>query len=110
MGRGRSVLVRFGAPVLFLAAATAAVVLVRAGLRQDVNAPPAPRAPAKAAVVSRHLAPARKSKPRGFYVIKPGDTLGAVADRIGTSVDRLLELNPGVRPTSLRIGQRIRTA
>jgi LysM repeat protein len=96
--------------MLFLAAATAAVVLVRAGLRHDASVRPAPAAPSSAAVVSRHPAPARQPKPKHFYVIKAGDTLGAVADRTGTSVDRLLELNPGVRPTSLRIGQRIRTA
>jgi peptidoglycan endopeptidase LytE len=43
-----------------------------------------------------------------FYVIRAGDTLGGVAIRFRTSVERLLALNPGVRPTSLRIGQRIR--
>jgi LysM repeat protein len=102
------VLVRFAAPALFLAAATAAVVLVRAGLQHDTNVRPVSPAPSKAAVVSRRLPSAQE--PKRFYVIKAGDTLGAVADRIGASVERLLALNPGVRPTSLRIGQRIRTA
>jgi LysM repeat protein len=106
--RGHSVLVRFGAPALFLAAVTAAIVLVRAGLRNDTPAAPAPAVNAGASVVSRRVTPARK--PKRFYLIKAGDTLGAVADRVGTSVDRLLELNPGVLPTSLRIGQKIRTA
>jgi LysM repeat protein len=44
-----------------------------------------------------------------FYVIRAGDTLDSVARRFRTSVSRLLALNPGVEPTSLRIGQRIRT-
>ena len=43
-----------------------------------------------------------------FYTIRSGDTLEAVAVRYGTTVQRLLVLNPGVNPNTLRIGQRIR--
>jgi hypothetical protein len=43
-----------------------------------------------------------------FYTIRSGDTLEAVAVRYGTTVQRLLALNPGVNPNTLRIGQRIR--
>ncbi len=43
-----------------------------------------------------------------FYTIRSGDTLEAVAVRYGTTVPKLLALNPGVNPNTLRIGQRIR--
>jgi LysM repeat protein len=40
--------------------------------------------------------------------VRSGDTLGALAGRFGTSVQRLVALNPGVEPTALRVGQRLR--
>jgi hypothetical protein len=43
-----------------------------------------------------------------FYTIRSGDTLEAVAVRYGTTVPKLLALNPGVNPNTLSIGQRIR--
>ena len=102
-------LARFGAPVAFLAAATAAVLLVRAGLH--TTAAPAPTATRAhpAAVVSNHPKTSTTAVRKRFYSIRAGDTLGDVADRLGMPVERLLAMNPGVRPTSLRIGQRIRT-
>ena len=36
-----------------------------------------------------------------------GDTLWIIARRFNTSVGRILELNPGIRPNHLVIGQRI---
>jgi lipoprotein NlpD len=45
----------------------------------------------------------------GVYVrVRKGDTLGSIAARAGTSVARLERLNPGVSPTALQVGQRIR--
>jgi hypothetical protein len=108
--RGRRYLTRYGAPAAFLAAATAVVLLVRAGLGNDESARPAKTGRAPEVLVSRAaVRPARPLRKR-FYVIRAGDTLEAVARRFATSVERLLVLNPGVEPTSLRIGQRIRTA
>ena len=106
---GRTALAKFGAPAAFLAAATAAVLLVRAGLH--TTAAPAPTATRSqpAAVVSNHPAARTTAPSKRFYVIRTGDTLGDIAGRLGVPVARLLALNPGVRPTSLRIGQRIRT-
>ena len=46
--------------------------------------------------------------PKRWYVIQPGDTLAAIAARFGTSVDALLRLNPGIEPTTLRPGRRVR--
>jgi len=39
------------------------------------------------------------------YVIRAGDTLFSIAQRFNTTVDRLLQLNPGIDPNNLRVGQ-----
>ncbi len=42
------------------------------------------------------------------YAIRSGDTLYAIAARYNTTVNRIIAANPGIVPTNLRIGQRIR--
>ena len=41
------------------------------------------------------------------YTVKPGDTLGMIAERTGVSIAELQELNPDIDPQSLTVGQRI---
>ncbi len=44
-----------------------------------------------------------------YYKIRSGDTLGKVAQRYHTTVNRICSLNPGLTPkTTLKIGRRIR--
>ena len=53
--------------------------------------------------------PARPERTaRGVYTVKPGDTLGSIAERNGTTVDRLLELNADLDAQSLVTGQKIK--
>lgn len=105
----RRYLARYGAPVAFLAAVTLAVVLVRSALDEDGRAEPAGKQTKPGALVSENAqATGRRSAKARYYVIRAGDTLEAVARRFDTTVRRLRGLNPGVEPTSLRIGQRIR--
>ncbi len=42
-----------------------------------------------------------------YWVVAQGDTLFAIARTYGTTVERLLELNPGINPLNLQIGQSI---
>ena len=42
------------------------------------------------------------------YTVQSGDTLGSIAQKYGTTVNALTTLNPGIDPTALHIGQRIR--
>lgn len=107
---------RFAASAAFLAAATVAVLLVRSGLSD--GSPSQPAAPATE--TQRSTAPstttgAEVTLPAAttavepvFYEIKAGDTLEIVAEQQGTTVERLLILNPDVDPVALTIGQRIR--
>ena len=41
-------------------------------------------------------------------MIQSGDTLDAIAAHFGTTVAVLLELNPGIEPTALHPGERVR--
>jgi teichoic acid transport system ATP-binding protein len=45
---------------------------------------------------------------RATYTVKIGDTLGAIAEQTGVSVERLQELNPDLDPQALVSGQRIK--
>jgi LysM repeat protein len=42
------------------------------------------------------------------YTVQSGDTLGGISEETGVPVERLQELNPGLDPQSLTVGQRIR--
>ena len=94
----RAPLARYGAPIAFLAAVTTAALLVRAGLNASNNV-----STPSATVTS--TAPVGK---RQYYRVRPGDTLGVVADRFDTTLDDLVALNPQVDPDALHIGQRLR--
>jgi LysM repeat protein len=119
-GRRRE-LTRYGAPVLFLLAVTIAVLLVKAGLdngsSEDTVATPTTTAQtttsdaptttitlSDSGTVSTTTAPANAQ----YYVIQSGDTLGTIASNYKTTVDELITLNPGIDPSALQPGQRIR--
>ncbi|MGE5274891.1 MAG: LysM peptidoglycan-binding domain-containing protein [Verrucomicrobiota bacterium] len=97
---------RYLAPLVFLLAVTGVVLAVRAGLRSDGSPATTTATAARARTV-----PSRRANPvtaKRYYVIRSGDTLGAIAAQVGTSVAALLRLNPGVEPTTLRPGRRLR--
>jgi Tfp pilus assembly protein FimV len=87
----------YAAPAAFLAAVTLAVVGARALW---------PHHAAKVEHAQRHHAKA-PAGPRS-YRVRAGDTLAAIAAKTHTPVARLRRLNPGVQPTALFIGQRLR--
>jgi LysM repeat protein len=101
------VLTRYVAPAVFLIAVTAVVLVVRAALRSDGS-----RAATTSAATATRTAPARAapavSLAKRYYVIRSGDTLGGIAVRFSTTVAALLRLNPGIEPTALIPGRRVR--
>lgn len=46
--------------------------------------------------------------PGGTYVVKSGDTLGAIAQRTGVPIATLQQLNPNVDPQTLVSGQKLK--
>jgi hypothetical protein len=98
--------IRYGLPTAFLLLATVSSLIVRGGLHDDVAAPvlrPPPPAPS----VSLKRPRVRGARASG-YSVRSGDTLGTIAERFGTTVDRLVVLNPGIDPRALRVGQSLR--
>jgi hypothetical protein len=101
---------RWAAPAAFLLAVTIAVLLVRSGLEGSQSAgrrsPSPPPPPAKTSTTTTATTP----RPARYYVIRSGDTLDGVALSEHTTVEKLRALNPGVDPTALHVGQRIRVS
>ena len=50
----------------------------------------------------------RDKLPQRIYVVKSGDTLGSISEKVGVSVERLQELNPNLDQFSLVAGQKIK--
>ena len=97
--------VRYGFPALALLAVTAIVVLARPALQGGKAARPAPTV---SLAEEPREQPRTKSAQATAYSVRSGDTLASIADKFGTTVDRLMELNPGIDPTALRVGEPIR--
>jgi LysM repeat protein len=87
---------RYAVPFAVLALATTGALAGRRALRDD-----SPRTSVEPRVGIKRTAVK-------FYIVEYGDTLGAIAGRYETTVDRLMELNPSVDPRALRVGQRVR--
>ncbi len=66
------------------------------------TAAPAPGGKAGAA------APTGVRNADGTYTIAAGDTLAKVATKFGVRLDAILAENPGIEPSRLRVGQKIR--
>ena len=109
MSRGwRNEAKRYGAPLAFLLAVTIAVLLVRSGLKSDAAAPTTsvPTATVPTTRTTSTVTPPRRR--RRFYRLRSGETLSDVAIKFNTTVEQLLVLNPGIEPTNLTVGQRVR--
>jgi LysM repeat protein len=100
---------RFAAPVAFLAAVTIAVLLIRTALHHGGHraTPPATtttRTTTRRSHAKKHV----HHRTVRTYTVRSGDTFASIAQKNGTTVARLEQLNPGVDPTALQVGQAIR--
>jgi LysM repeat protein len=96
MTMSRATVARVAAPLAFLLAATVAVLLVRAGLREN-DAPAGSTGDVVAVTTGQQ-----------HVTVRRGDTLQSIAAKSGTSVAELRRLNPGVDPAALQVGLTIR--
>jgi LysM repeat protein len=63
---------------------------------------------ARPSATSTNNAQAPRTTHRRRYTVKAGDTLGAIAEKTGVSVTTLEDLNPGLDPTQLVAGQKLK--
>ena len=89
------------APLALLASAAAVLLVVQNTLKDDGTS-------TVSTTVTTTTTRTTKVSTRKTYVVRSGDTLGAIAVRVDVPVDQLLKLNPDVDPQSLRAGQRLR--
>jgi LysM repeat protein len=122
--RRRQELTRYGAPAAFLAAVTIAVILIKSGLNGGSGATttvglfPTTTRGTTAATTNKLVLTAPQTSTATttdtttpgaeYYAVEGGDTLGSIAQKYNTTVGDLMTLNPGIDPTALHIGQRIR--
>ena len=104
----RSRVTHWAAPVAFLAAVTIGALVIRAGFEHGAK----PHARATTTTVTtkkkKKHSPGQTRPHVRTYTIVSGDTLAGIAAKTGTTVARLMQLNPGIDPTALRVGQKIR--
>jgi LysM repeat protein len=103
----RSRFTRWAAPVAFLAAITIGALVVRAGFENGKHHAKA----ATTTVTSKTKTTqgnGHKRRQVRMYTIQSGDTLASIATKTGTTVSALEKLNPGIDPTALRVGDKIR--
>jgi LysM repeat protein len=103
----RSRVTHWVAPIAFLAAITIGALVIRAGFEQGGHHHAQTQITTVTSKKKKH-AHGRQHHTVRTYTIQSGDTLAAIAVNTGTTVARLQQLNPGINPTALRVGQKIR--
>jgi teichoic acid transport system ATP-binding protein len=92
------------APLALIACALA-VILVVSSSRSDGGGSDDSTTSAEQRTTTTATTP---RKQRASYTVKTGDTLGAIAEKTGLTVERLQELNPELDPQALVSGQKIK--
>ena len=98
---------RVAAPVAFLAAVTIGALVVRSGFEHGKHPASTPATTVTSKTKTTRTHGHRKQRLR-TYTVQSGDTFASIAIKEGTTVARLEHLNPGVDPTTLHIGEKIR--
>jgi LysM repeat protein len=104
----RQLATRLAAPAAFLAGITVAVLLVRAGLNEGKTTTAAQTSIATTTTATTTSTQTATQPTSVFVEVESGGTLDQIALDNDTTVERLLLLNPGLDPTALQVGQRIR--
>jgi LysM repeat protein len=108
--QGRLSFARLLAPLALIAVTVAILAIVLgSGVVGDDNGSESAGTPALPAANKGKTTSNKKQKrtPR-TYTIKANDTLSGIAEKNGTTVERLLELNPDLDPQGLVAGQKIK--
>jgi LysM repeat protein len=101
-------LAHFGAPIAFLAAVTAAVLLVHSALHHDPATTTSTRTATQHVVTTTATAKKHGGSRKQFYTVQSGDTFGSIAGKEGITIAQLESLNPGVSSNALQVGQKLR--
>ena len=108
--QGRLSFARLLAPLALIAviAAILAIVLGSGVVGDDNGSETAGTQALPAATEGTTTSNKKQKRTPRTYTIKANDTLSAIAEKNGTTVERLLELNPDLDPQGLVAGQKIK--
>ena len=100
------------APLAFFAAATTLVLVVHRSLtaKTEASQDGTPTVATNTTTDENGSTSTEKngSGKKRYYRVREGEFLETIAQKFDTTVDDLLQLNPGLDPNSLRVNQRIR--
>ena len=101
---------RFLAPLALLATAGAIFLVVRAhvGTTKPGTTTSAITGGAGGGLIQSPRLPSKHKKTPKFYTVKAGNTLSGISAKTGVSMATIEHLNPGVNPSALQTGQRLR--
>jgi N-acetylmuramoyl-L-alanine amidase len=94
---------RYALPVVLLLVATLGALAVRSAVADEGPPGASPKEPPRAQQRVQVKRAAAK-----LHIVSSGDTLGGIAERYDTTVERLQAWNPRVDPQALRVGQELR--
>jgi LysM repeat protein len=112
--RHRSITLRILAPLALIVCGIALAMIISSANKPHADAGPSKAASEKArdlgtgSKTSRKQRTTRDKLPQRVYVVKSGDTLGSISEKVGVSVEKLQELNPNLDQFSLVAGQKIK--
>jgi LysM repeat protein len=95
---------RLAAVIALLAAFVVVVVIVASSLGGGGSG----KGASNPGSTTRSAASKSSERRRKIYVVKPGDTLSAIANKVGSSIEDLQRLNPRLDQFSLHSGDRVK--
>jgi LysM repeat protein len=101
---------RYLAPLALVGVSVALYMVVTSNMSDDETTAPnraTDTRPASSPNGDGEEEPTRRKGPRR-YVVKPGDTPSAIAEKTGVPLTEILRLNPDLDPQTLSPGQRLR--
>lgn len=99
---------RYVAPLALAAAVTGTYVIVHHALGNKHSSTPTATVLTTSTVARHHGSSGSGSSKAKFYVVRPGDSLSAIAAKTGISMTTILALNPHLNPSALQPSQRLR--
>jgi len=96
------------APIALAATVAAIYVVAHSQLAAKHSHAKATHVQSTGVVTTRGRSGKPNRPPPRFYVIRPGDTLSGIAVKTHVPLSQLELLNPGVNPSALQTGQRLR--
>jgi LysM repeat protein len=113
--RHRSITLRILAPLALIVFGIALAMIISTANKPQDNSGPSQSAAQKARDLgtgtnksSRKTRTTRNKLPQRIYIVKTGDTLGSISEKVGVPVAKIQELNPNLDQFALSAGQKIK--